>query len=192
MTSIHSAKGVNEADAALFDALYAEHHSVLHAYLLGQTSQRDNAADLLQETFVKVCRHIQETRCIPPERRRYWLFAIARNLVCDYRRRQGVRTHLQAALPVASVPDRAPDPAAAVIEQEWLAAVGAAIAALPMELRTVLTMHVVGKMNSVEIGEALSRPAGTVRYQIAQTRRRLAAQFGLQDVPDGPAQRRQR
>jgi DNA-directed RNA polymerase specialized sigma24 family protein len=35
-------------------------------------------------------------------------------------------------------------------------------------------LQVLGNRTSAEIGELLGRPAGTVRYQIAQARRRLA------------------
>jgi RNA polymerase sigma-70 factor (ECF subfamily) len=45
---------------------------------------------------------------------------------------------------------------------------------LPEALREVLVLHVLGDRNSTEIGAALGRPAGTVRYQLAEARRLLA------------------
>lgn len=59
----------SDCDAALCDALYREHHRVLHAYLFGQFAHSETAADLLQETFVRVWRHIGEARRVPTEKR---------------------------------------------------------------------------------------------------------------------------
>jgi RNA polymerase sigma-70 factor (ECF subfamily) len=165
----------NAACAAYFDTLYAAHHRVVYAYLLGHVGNADSAADLLQETFLRVWRHLDDARQVPAERQRFWLFAIARNLLLDHWRRQAVRARGEeflrediAAQPVGN------DPAKAVIAKETAAAVDAAIAALPDDLRLVLTLHLVGGLTSAEIGKNLQRPAGTVRYQLSRARQCIA------------------
>jgi RNA polymerase sigma-70 factor (ECF subfamily) len=40
-------------------------------------------------------------------------------------------------------------------------------------LRSVLVLHLVGQMNSAEIGELLDMAAGTVRYRISIARKRV-------------------
>lgn len=156
---------------ALFDTLYREHHRVLFAYLLGQVGKRESAEDLLQETFVRVWRHISEAQQIPVERLRYWLLRIARNLVLDFRRRQSVRAREEAVV-LPALPEQ--DPVEATLNRERGEALDRAIQCLPDDLRTVLTLHLVGEMTSAEVGQLLERPAGTVRYQLAQARKRLA------------------
>ena len=47
---------------ALFDALYEKHARRVHAFLLGRTGNDDVAADLLQDTFVRTWRHLDELR----------------------------------------------------------------------------------------------------------------------------------
>lgn len=166
--------------AAYFDSLYAAHHRVVYAYLLGHVSHADTAADLLQETFLRVWRHLDDARQVPADRQRFWLFAIARNLLLDYRRRQAVRSRGEEALreSAASQPvDN--DPARAVIAKETAEAMDAAIAALPDDLRLVLTLHLVGEMTSKEIGKSLDRPAGTVRYQLSRARQCIAQMLNL-------------
>jgi len=54
-----------------------------------------------------------------------------------------------------------------------------AIRRLPEHLRTVLVLQVLGERTSAEIGEMLDRPAGTVRYQLSQARKRLAEELRL-------------
>jgi len=66
-----------------------------------------------------------------------------------------------------------------VIGRNELEVLDAAIARLPEALRTVLVLQVLGDRTSAEIGELLGRPAGTVRYQLAQARRRLAEELRL-------------
>jgi RNA polymerase sigma-70 factor (ECF subfamily) len=171
----------NDCDVALFDALYREHHRVLHAYLMGQFAHSDTAADLLQETFVRVWQHIGDARRVPTEQRRFWLFTLARNLAHDHRRRCAVRRHLEATLPPeASLPaDTQSDPAIAFAVKETETAIEAAIRRLPLDLRTALTLSLLGEMTSQEIGIALGIPAGTVRYRISQARKRLIQDLGL-------------
>jgi len=158
-------------DAALFDALYREHRRVVYAYLLGQCGDSELAADLLQETFLRVWRHRTEIHQVPAERRRFYLFATARNLVVDERRRQIVRQrHAAAWLEEAYRQTQNDNPADAIIAQETAAAVDDAIRQLPSALRTVLSLHLMAEMNSSEIGRALDIPASTVRYRLSQAR----------------------
>ena len=54
-----------------------------------------------------------------------------------------------------------------------------AIRQLPEDLRTVLVLHLLGEATSAQIGELLGRPPGTVRYQLAEARHRLAQDLRL-------------
>jgi RNA polymerase sigma-70 factor (ECF subfamily) len=175
------------ADAE-FDQVYAAHRQTLYAYVLGRTGDAELALDLLQEAFVRAWRNLDSLRGLPLERQRAWLVAVARNLVVDHYRAQATRRAAgdalarQAAVGEASAAG-ADDQA---LERQRLEQLDAAIWRLPEGLRTVLLLHVLDGRNSTEIGEALGRPAGTVRYQLAQARRRLALELGL-DATEGAA-----
>jgi len=182
-------RGRPEGNAAFFDALYEEHHRVVHAFLVGQLAESDMAADLLQETFLRVWRHIDEARAIPAERRRFWLFTVARNLVRDHHRRGAVRGGVEVSLPVdETLPaDARSDPARQLSAKETRSAVEAAIQCLPVDLRTALTLSLLGEMTSEQIGASLGVPAGTVRSRISLARRRL-----MQDLELGKDSGRQK
>jgi RNA polymerase sigma-70 factor, ECF subfamily len=174
--------GSVERGTALFDQLYADHARAVHAYFLGRTGDDELAADLLQETFLRVWRHLDAVEQVPAERRQFWLFGVARNLLTDAYRRQASQGRLAqqatrhaqqaAAQPIGEAQH------AAALDME------AAMARLPEELRVVLAMRVLAEMTSAEIGEALGRPPSTVRYQLAQARARLARALGLVAEPD--------
>ena len=169
-------EGVN--DTALFDALYREHHRVVYAFLLGQCGDSESAADLLQETFARLWRHIGDARKIPDERRRFYLFSIARNQALDDRRRQSVRRRYLAEASSEALRRRSPetaDPAQTLLMQETATMVDNVIRALPPDLRIVLSLHLTGEMTSAEMGAALNQPAGTIRYRLSEARKRIVA-----------------
>jgi len=159
----------------LFDDLYDAHQRTLHAFFLGRTSDRELALDLLQELFLRVWRSIQVLQALPAERRHYWLYSVARNLVVDTYRSRGAGQAAVERLQRLTPPSVAEPPEASVIDDEQRARVDAAVATLPDDLRVVLVLQVLGERTSAEIGEILGRPPGTVRYQLAQARRRLAS-----------------
>jgi RNA polymerase sigma-70 factor (ECF subfamily) len=169
-------KQERDGDIPLFNRVYQEHYRPVHAFLVGLGGHdRDTAADLLQETFTRAWSHIADLRDVPEDRRLYWLLRVARNIAADHARRRAVRADIEQALPPGETGTIAPDPAAIAMHRETYNAVDAAIRALPEDLRTVLTMQVMSGLNSTQIGEALGRPAGTVRYQISEARRRITA-----------------
>jgi RNA polymerase sigma-70 factor, ECF subfamily len=169
--------------ASVFDDVYAEHRSTLHAYFLGRTGDPELALDLLQEVFLRAWRSVQTLAALPAERRHFWLFSVARNLVVDTYRRRGASEAAQERLHRLAAPEHTEPTERGALESEQLAELDAAIRRLPDDLRAVLVLHVLGERTSTEIGEILGRPAGTVRYQLAQARRRLADELHLECEP---------
>jgi RNA polymerase sigma-70 factor (ECF subfamily) len=164
-------------DARTFARIYDEHRTAVHAYFLGRTSDPEIAADLMQETFLRTWRRLPEVADLDDDRRRAWIFTVARNLTIDTYRSRATAKATQAALQ-RSAPTAAPDheqPDSQAELAEHVAALDKAIAALPDKLRTTLTMHAAGGMNSAQIAKALGEPAGTIRYRLSQARQRLAA-----------------
>ena len=159
-----------------FDAVYLEYRQGLHAYFLGRTSDPEQALDLLQECFIRVWRGQASLEALPPERQRFWLFSVARNLVVDHYRHRAAGEAAQAAVDTIaqSTQQWADPPEHTLVEQEDVHELERAIRRLPDDLRVALVLQVVGGQTSAQIGEALGQPPGTVRYHLAQARRRLA------------------
>jgi RNA polymerase sigma-70 factor (ECF subfamily) len=158
----------------LFDQLYADHQRPLHAFFLGRTSDRELALDLLQELFLRLWRSIQVVEALPAERRHHWLYSVARNLVVDTYRTRAAGAAAVDRLQSLTAPDTADAPETTALQSEQVDRLDRAIHTLPDDLRVVLVLHVLGERTSSQVGEILGRPAGTVRYQLARARRRLA------------------
>jgi RNA polymerase sigma-70 factor (ECF subfamily) len=166
---VHASR--DQAREQRFDAIYAEHRDVLFAYFLGRTADREQALDLLQEAFIRAWRSMHNLESLPSEKCRYWLFSVARNLVVDQYRGAAARGRAMAGLEPRI--DRSPAPDEELLANEQVQILDAALSRLPEDLRIVLVLQALGEQTSTEIGAMLGKPAGTVRYQIAQARRRL-------------------
>jgi RNA polymerase sigma-70 factor (ECF subfamily) len=169
---------------AEFRRLYEAHRAAVHAYFTGRTGDRQSAADLMQEVFLRAWQHLDKLAGLPEDRQRGWLFTVARNLSVDSARHQRTVDSAQRALErePSGLHAQAGAPAStAVIADERAGVVAEAIAKLPEQQRATLAMSVAGEMNSAEIGAALGVPAGTVRYRLSLARRALAEALGEYD-----------
>jgi len=168
----------------LFKQAYEAYYRALYAYFLGRTADAEVAQDLLQETFLRVWRHRQRLSEQTGEQQRAWMFAIARNLLTDAYRRRTIRSAAEDAFAQSAgvPPGMHKEVEVQVEEREQVALLDLAIKRLPEDLRTVLVLGVLGvlgELSSSEIGAVLGKPAGTIRYQMAKARKRLAGALHL-------------
>jgi RNA polymerase sigma-70 factor (ECF subfamily) len=180
------------ASESFFDRLYADHRREIHAFLRGRAGDAETALDLLQETYLRVWRHLPKLREMPPQERRSWIFAVARNLITDDYRKSGARN--AAAEEILRSPrlvvSRSENPQEKTERSEQLKALEDAIGRLPENLRVPLVMQALGEMTSERISETLGIPAGTVRYRISEARKRLAKDLRKFDALTAPEESR--
>jgi RNA polymerase sigma-70 factor (ECF subfamily) len=171
---------------AEFRRLYDAHRVPVHAYFAGRTGDRQRAADLMQEVFLRAWRHLDTVAGLPADGQRGWLFTVARNLSVDEARHQRTANDAQRALerePAVRQAGVTAPASTAVLAAERATVVAAAIATLPEQQRVTLALAAAGDLNSAEIGAALGVPAGTVRYRLSQARQTLAEALGGYDNP---------
>lgn len=166
----------------LFRDLYAVHSKQIFSYLLGRTNNKEIAADLLQDIFLKVWNRIDVVRSIPDDERLYWLFSIASNRLKDYYRRSSNRRKAEDRLRSDGKAHSDGDLSGVLAGRERFRELELHIDRLPEELRCMLLMKVIGGMNSAQIGNVMNQPPGTIRYKIAQARRLLAESLRLLDA----------
>ena len=71
-------------DTGAFDEVYDAYRPRVFAFLLRMTRSRTVAEDLLDETWLRLVRHV--ARLLPDTRLGPWLFTVARNLYWSQRR----------------------------------------------------------------------------------------------------------
>lgn len=167
-------------DAALND-LMERHAQKLHHYLLRCLRDEEEAADLSQETFVRVYQH--RARFDSGQKFSTWLYTIASNLVRDrYRWRA---RHPQVSLNAEDKetgtelgarlmhPDATPHESLETTER--VAVIQKAVAALPEELRTPLLLAEYEDKPQAEIAQILSCSIKAVETRIYRARKQLRA-----------------
>ncbi len=82
------------------------------------------------------------------------------------------------------VPDDANDPAECIERREFAAAVRAAMATLPTEVRLAVTLFFVHDLSYREIAEISGCPVGTVTSRLARGREMLRHQLTASFAPD--------
>ncbi|HZR18111.1 MAG TPA: sigma-70 family RNA polymerase sigma factor [Verrucomicrobiae bacterium] len=168
-------------DAAL-SALMERHGARLFHYLLRQINNETDAADLAQESFVRVYQNAARFR--PNHRFSTWLYTIATNLLRD--RFRWHKRHPQVSLEAetesgASLKDGLTDTAASPSEEaessERAEEVRRAVQGLPVELRTPLILFEYEGLSHAEIGAVLNCSAKAVEVRLYRARGQLRKQL---------------
>ena len=168
---------VQAGDHGAFEPLVRRYEKRLFGYFLNLVEDPTTAADLAQETFVRVYRAVPRYR--ESGRFESWLFRIAANLVRSRRRRPDQRA---AHVSLEETPaaerelaarggERRPDDAA--WRAELRDALQKALPQLPLVFREAVVLRDVQGWSYREIAEMLGVEEGTVKSRAHRGRQRL-------------------
>ena len=156
---------LNEPES--IERLYADHHSWLQGWLRGRLGNAFDAADLAQDTFVRVLLR----RPLPPLREpRSYLSTIARGLVVDHwRRRELEQAWLQtlSVLPEADIPS----PESQLLVLEALVEIDRVLDSLKPAVRSAFMLAQLEGLSCPEIAKRLGVSLATVERHIAKALR---------------------
>jgi RNA polymerase sigma-70 factor (ECF subfamily) len=159
---------LGERDAC--DALISRWHEPIWRYLRRLTNSDDSAADLAQDTWLKVLRGIATLR--EPASLRAWLFGIARRVAMDRLRRQYARP-IENDAAIDDIPAQVAD---ADLESD-LAALDSGLDSLPLRERETLALFYLRELTIEQIAALLDVPAGTVKSRLFRARNLLRKQL---------------
>ncbi|MEO0055647.1 MAG: hypothetical protein RLZZ50_1594 [Verrucomicrobiota bacterium] len=162
-------------DDSALDPLMLRWQAPLRAFLMRHLQNEADALDLAQETFVRIYRH--RARYRDGARFSTWMFQIAINLARDharknFRRRTGSLEDVTPAETAVMI-NPSPGPATSAGIAEEIAAVRAAIAALPDELRDALVLFEYENRSHAEIAEIVGASPKAVETRIYRARDKL-------------------
>lgn len=165
---------------AAFSTELCAMQTCLSRFALRLTADRDDADDLLQETFYRALKNRESYN--EGTNLRSWLFTIMKNtFINDYHRErratQRINTQIditQGTLPVeASTPSPDADYATGELE--------AAIGLLPAKYRVTFSLHTQG-FKYKEMAQELRLPIGSVKSRIFIARKMLATYLGEKQI----------
>jgi RNA polymerase sigma-70 factor, ECF subfamily len=140
--------------------------------------RHEEAEDLTQEIFLKIFRSLGTF-----DRRanfQTWLISVSRNLCIDhYRSVRHERQSIDRSVDPGDLAQAAPGagPIAALEQQDRVALLREAMAALPESLRVAVLMRDIQELSYQQIAERLHLPEGTVKSRINRWRTELARQI---------------
>jgi RNA polymerase sigma-70 factor (ECF subfamily) len=163
-----------------FAALMRRYEGPVYNFLRRMAGSPDDAADLYQETFLRVYAHRRRYQGGRPFRP--WLYRIAANLASDRnrkrRRRPTVALEARPGHAARDVANGHSGPAERAAEREMADALAAAVASLPEKHRAVFLMARYQGMPYADIATALRIPVGTVKSRMNHAVKRLLADLG--------------
>lgn len=170
-------------DRAAFADLVRLHSTRLWAVALRTLSDREEAADALQDALLSAYRAADSYR--GQARVSTWLHRIVVNACLDRMRRRQVRPTVP--LPEGDVLAEQRD---RLDERETAMLVSAALAALPAEQRLAIVLVDLQGLSMAEAADVLQVPPGTVKSRCSRGRARLALSLGhLRNRPESASVR---
>jgi RNA polymerase sigma-70 factor, ECF subfamily len=183
-THTNTAEGLlvraQRGDEDAFRLICEQYTRPLMSFIYKMVSDRAQAQELTQETFVRAYKHIG--RLHDEAKLSSWLFGIARNVVRESLR-ENQRVASNVDLDAAADPaDAGPLPDAQLWNKELRQAITKALATLPEERRLIFTLKVLQRRSYEEISEitgySIIKLKTDVHRARAQMRRRLRNHLG--------------
>lgn len=170
-------------DREAFRELVERYQRKVAALAAGMLRNRDDALDVVQETFTKAYQSLDRFK---GDSSFYtWIYRIAVNLCIDHQRREGryVQTATETADGLDDVAPPAPEdlarnePYERARSQEIGARLAEAIEELTPEHRAVILLREVDGLSYEEICQIVACPKGTVMSRLHYARRQLQARL---------------
>ena len=164
-------------DRDAFAWLLERYEKQVYHHALRMVNNPEDAADLTQETFLKVWQGLPSFQ--GESSFSTWLFRLTGNACSDFIRREKTRRgdlslDGEEQNVSATLADPAPTPQQALENKELHRAVSQGLAQLSEEHRQVLVLREVNGLSYEEIGQALDLTPGTVKSRIARARLSLS------------------
>jgi RNA polymerase sigma-70 factor (ECF subfamily) len=160
--------------AEQLSAAFRAHALELRQFLRGQLRCAHTAADLTQETYLRLVAHAGQ----PVDDLRAFIFRIARNLAIDHMRINGRRSVLDEGLAyLYEVTGETPELDAVVAAQQELAQLGRALAELPEQTQRIFRLCRLHGRTHQQIARELGVSVSTVEKQMARALDHLRARL---------------
>ena len=160
-----------------WESIYQQHSQNVYRFLLGMTRCREDAEDLLQETFIKAMRAKSELRDL--SKMRSWLLTIARNLCIDNMKKNSsrgkvtVKTDTEVLLEI--IPDKNPSPEKDTMDRDFKTRLTETLDEMSETYRTAFNLGVVMKLPYQEIEETTGWSNSMVKSNIFRARKAVAS-----------------
>ena len=162
-----------KGDLFAFEQIVNEFEKPLWNYLVRLSGSRDDAEDLIQDTFVKVYKHIKtidSTKNI-----KSWIYTIATNTAYDYLRKKKREAQVELDEEHETNSDNSSYYSVTVEENMESKDVAAAIERLDALYKGPILLYYKDGFSYEEIAEMLSIPINTLKTRLSRAKKQLAS-----------------
>jgi RNA polymerase sigma-70 factor (ECF subfamily) len=171
-------------DAQAVERLISKYQGRIYNVILKICSNPDDAAELTQDTFVKIIENIDGFE----QRSAFytWAFRVAVNLTLNYRKRRATvgfasldvkpasdDEQTRQSLAAVLQDEKTPDPARLAEDKELCDLVQKALGQLDDEHRTIIVLRDIEGMDYAQIADVLAMELGTVKSRLSRARAAL-------------------
>ncbi len=169
---------LQQGDLDALGGLYDRHRNLVFRTALAITGDKEAAADLLHDTFLRLFRfgaRIDPDRPIEP-----WLYRMTANMAYTWIKQRG--RWMQALREMADKVARESQvtPAQQAERNEAWSELREALQGISPEKRVVVVLYYLNDLSVSEIAEILELPTGTVKSRLHYGRQALRQYFGLE------------
>ncbi|HEX7401652.1 MAG TPA: sigma-70 family RNA polymerase sigma factor [candidate division Zixibacteria bacterium] len=176
-TDSHLVKSFKEGDEKAFNQLVLRHQKKIFDLIYRMTRNREDAADLSLEVFVRAYRNLKDFE----ERSSFyvWVAKIAVNLSLNFLKREKFRSFL-SIFDLAEMKTTSGSPAEDLEKSELKVAIDSAVQSLPTRQRTAFILKHYQDMSHQEIAEVMGTTEGASKanyFQAVQKLQKLLARY---------------
>lgn len=176
-------------DEGAFETLFNHHQRRIYVLAFRYTRIREDAEDIVQQTFQKAFVHLQKFEGKSPLST--WLTRIAINqALMLLRLRRGQHevpiddSSSHEATPALELVDTSPDPEASYLETEKTQSLSAAMRQLRPGMRKAIELRGLGELSNRDTAAHMGVSIGTVKARVFHARRKLAKALRLHMRPN--------
>lgn len=189
MTDEELLQGMARGDQACFEALIHRYHAPLSGYLQRQLKDTGRAEDIVQETFLKLIRQLQDNRI--PGNVQAWLYRVASNLCRDYWKSAAYQTDKNRFGEPPERRDDRPSVVELTERQETRREIMESLEELPKAQKEVVMLRFYQDLKLQDIADILQIPLGSVKTHLYKGLRTLKSRLrptAEQGAPQGGTQ----
>lgn len=148
--------------------IHNQFHKLLHKYIVARVNNKDDAADILQEVFIKISSNLNTLT--EDEKLKSWIFTITRNAIIDYYRKN-VNTKKTGI--TDKITDELPEEDDVDITKGLDKCLKGFIKKLPEEYRAIIVDSELNGIKQKELAEKYDLAYSSLRSRVQRGRTRL-------------------